>query len=94
MRPIFRPVEILRPSTVRIGRKATTISVTMFGTLLLYAKAILLKQCPPGIVLSQVYAKGVHWKHVATMNDSHAAKMKPTSPQAILRSIFCVKTRR
>lgn len=93
-KPILRPMETLRSMTSFIGRNNTATSVTIFGTLLLYANARTSKHLPPGIDLSQLYANGMHWKQAATVNESQVPNMAPTSVQAAKRSHLFVKTRR
>jgi hypothetical protein len=59
--PTFLPILIFKHHTVLKGSIKTARSVTMLGTLELFAKTWTLKHLPLGMFLSQLKAKGMHW---------------------------------
>jgi hypothetical protein len=65
--PTRRPTLILRSQTILSGKTSTARSVTMLGTLVLFAKAWTLKHLPFAIDLFQLNATGVHWNNAATV---------------------------
>lgn len=65
--PIFLLLSSCKLHTIGIGSASIKISVNIFPTLVNLANAEKFTQWPPGMVLSQRYATGVHWNAAPKM---------------------------
>ena len=91
--PIFARVCIFSRYMTGKAIDQMITSVEMLKAALAYQKSVMVKQCPPGIVLSQENAIGLHCKIEATTLAMAYDVTKPIMQYTKIRNLACVKTR-
>lgn len=92
--PTLTFVVVCKLHTSGIGRINKAISVKILGSEPYIKKSLVLTQRPPGMVLFQKKATGLHWK-IATVMFAMELEIRITpKAYAAMRYGFCVKMRR
>lgn len=85
----------LRFQMVPMGRIIIATSRMNPGSACAWKNSWISKQRPPGMVLSQKKARGMHWKHAVTVKARDVAAVKANMTQAVIRMApFQLKRRR